>query len=189
MGLLGGAGPLGGQRRLPRCLRAGAGDQEISGRSRKQTVDRLLQVSARRRAKDAWARERGWWACDRPNLRIRNLPFLPDSRTNWATLWSLTRIQMGLTQNHPRREVSGPPQSKCFADAFLGASWDAERFRKSMRRWVDFGMQYGNRQKNPEVRYSLNRLRTLVGQGKFEDVNAALEVCTAAGNSSAWPDR
>ena len=101
----------------------------------------------------------------------------------------------GFDENHPRREVSGPPQSKCFADAFIGASWDAERFRKSMRRWVDFGMQYGNRQKNPDVRYSLSRLRTLVGQGKFEEVNAKLrsvyrsrEFVGVAASVSSWED-
>jgi hypothetical protein len=75
----------------------------------------------------------------------------------------------GVDAAHPRREVSGPPQSACFEDAFINASWDSRRFHQNMRRWVDFGEQYNNRPKNPDV--SLRRLRALVRQGKIEAAN------------------
>ena len=65
----------------------------------------------------------------------------------------------GIKRYHPRRRVSGPPRSACFESAFIQASWDAKRFNRRLQRWVDFGEQYGNRAKNPDLRFSLERLR------------------------------
>jgi hypothetical protein len=75
----------------------------------------------------------------------------------------------GTDPRHPRRQVSGPPQSACFDEAFLAASWDPDRFHRHMRRWVGFGEQNQNRQKNPDVEFSLNQLRTAVRAGKIDD--------------------
>jgi hypothetical protein len=72
----------------------------------------------------------------------------------------------GTDPRHPRRKVSGPPQSVCFEDAFLGHSWDAKKFHRHMRRWVDFGEQNQNRHKNPDVLFNLEQLRTAVLKGK-----------------------
>jgi hypothetical protein len=80
----------------------------------------------------------------------------------------------GTDARHPRRKVSGPPQSACFEDAFLGLSWDAERFHRHMRRWVDFGKQYHNRPKNPDVEFNLKRLRAAVSKGKVDAANDAI---------------
>jgi len=80
----------------------------------------------------------------------------------------------GTDRRHPRRKVSGPPQSACFEDAFLGVSWDAERFHQHMTRWVDFGDQNQNSQKNPDVKYNLKRLRTAVRNGKVDVANDAI---------------
>jgi hypothetical protein len=77
----------------------------------------------------------------------------------------------GTNPNHPRRRVSGPPQSACFEDAFIGSSWDEKRFHANMRRWVDFGNQYQNRAKTPGVRFSLERLRAAVRKGKVDAAN------------------
>jgi hypothetical protein len=81
----------------------------------------------------------------------------------------------GVNADHPRREVSGPPQSSCFEDAFIGPSWDAERFHHNMTRWVEFGVQNHNRQKNPDVRFSLNRLRTSAERGRLDGANVVLK--------------
>jgi hypothetical protein len=101
----------------------------------------------------------------------------------------------GVRRAHPRRKVSGPPQSACFEDAFINASWDSGRFEKSMRRWVDFGRQYNNRQKNPDIRVSLRRLRTLAKAGNFNAVNDAIrkvyrsrEFVIFSGSTNPWED-
>jgi hypothetical protein len=80
----------------------------------------------------------------------------------------------GTDPRHPRRKVSGPPQSACFEDTFLGLSWDAERFHRHMTRWVDFGEQNQNRQKNPNVQYNLKRLRSAVRGGNVDAANDAI---------------
>ena len=80
----------------------------------------------------------------------------------------------GTDRRHPRRKVSGPPQSACFEDAFLSASWDAERFHRHMTRWVYFGDQNHNRQKNPDVEYNLNRLRAAMRKGNVDAANDAI---------------
>jgi hypothetical protein len=165
-----------------------------------QTVDMLLQVSARPKGKGRMGKGRMGKGAGLVGLRSAD-PADPELTVLAGLAHELGHALVadtntdGFDENHPRREVSGPPQSKCFADAFIGASWDAERFRKSMRRWVDFGMQYGNRQKNPDVRYSLSRLRELVRQGKFDEVNAVLrnvyrsgEFVSMDGSVSPWED-
>ena len=139
-----------------------------------QTVDMLLQMSARPAGKGRKGKGAGLVGLRSADPADPGLTVLAGLAHELGHALIADTNTDGFDELHPRREVSGPPQSKCFADAFIGASWDPERFRKSMRRWVDFGMQYGNRQKNPEVRYSLGRLRTLVEQGKFEEVNAKL---------------
>lgn len=160
-----------------------------------QTVDMLLQVSARPKGKGRMGkggRLVGLRSTDPVDPELTVLAGLAHELGHALVADTNTD---GFDEKHPRREVSGPPQSKCFADAFIGAAWNAERFRKSMRRWVDFGVQYGNRQKNPDVRYSLSRLRMLVGQGKFEEVNAVLrnvyrsrEFVSMNGSVSPWED-
>jgi hypothetical protein len=43
-----------------------------------------------------------------------------------------------------------------------------------LQRWVDFGNQYYNRPKNPDLKFSLERLRHDVGRGKFDAANRAI---------------
>jgi hypothetical protein len=81
----------------------------------------------------------------------------------------------GTDRLHPRREVSGPPRSGCFEDAFLGKSWSADSFHQHMRRWVDFGKQYGNRQANPNVQFDLERLRSAVRKNTADVANLAIK--------------
>ena len=80
----------------------------------------------------------------------------------------------GIQRYHPRRRVSGPPRSACFEDAFIHASWDEERFNRHLQRWVDFGNQYHNRAKNPDLKFSLEQLRADVGRGKFDAANRVI---------------
>jgi hypothetical protein len=80
----------------------------------------------------------------------------------------------GIKRYHPRRRVSGPPRNPCFEDAFILASWDEERFNRNLQRWVDFGNQYRNRAKNPDLKFSLERLRLDVGRGKFDAANRVI---------------
>jgi len=81
----------------------------------------------------------------------------------------------GIKRYHPRRRVSGPPRSACFEDTFIQASWDQERFNRHLQRWVDFGKQYDNRAKNPDLKFSLERLRHDVGRGKVDIANRAIK--------------
>jgi hypothetical protein len=74
----------------------------------------------------------------------------------------------GTDARHPRRKVRGAPISACFDKAFLAQSWDARRFRQSMDRWVDFGEQKSNRQKN--IRFNVTDLR-----GKADAANEAIK--------------
>jgi hypothetical protein len=78
----------------------------------------------------------------------------------------------GTNPRHPRRKVSGPPRSKCFDEAFLGASWEPDRFFG--RRWVEFGDQHKNRQKNPDVRVNFDRLRIAVRRGRIDRADDAI---------------
>ena len=80
----------------------------------------------------------------------------------------------GIKRYHPRRRVSGPPRSACFKSAFIQASWDEKRFNGNLQRWVDFGNQYNNRAKNPDLKFSLERLRQDVRRGKFDVVNRVI---------------
>jgi hypothetical protein len=80
----------------------------------------------------------------------------------------------GIKRYHPRRRVSGPPRNACFESAFIQASWDEERFNRHLQRWVDFGNQYDNRAKNPDLKFSLERLRRDVGRGKFDVANRVI---------------
>jgi hypothetical protein len=101
----------------------------------------------------------------------------------------------GTDPHHPRRQVSGPPRSTCFEDAFLNSSWSAEKFHQNMRRWVDFGRQYHNRQTNPDVEFSLERLRAEWRNGKVSDVNHVIsnvyrskEFASFAASINPWED-
>jgi hypothetical protein len=101
----------------------------------------------------------------------------------------------GTNRFHPRREVSGPPRSACFEDAFLGASWSAEKFHRNMRRWVDFGRQYHNRLTNPDVEFSLERLRAGARNSKVDSVNQVIrnvyrskEFVSLAASINPWED-
>jgi hypothetical protein len=101
----------------------------------------------------------------------------------------------GTNRRHPRREVSGPPRSACFEDAFLGASWSAEKFHRNMRRWVDFGNQYHNSLTNPDVRFSLEQLRAATRNRKVDSVNQVIrnvydskEFVSFAASINPWED-
>jgi hypothetical protein len=80
----------------------------------------------------------------------------------------------GVYLNHPRRQVSGPPKSTCFQQAFLNASWEPDSFRKDMRRWVSFGEQYQNKAKNADAAFDLRRLRAAVRRGNIDAANDAI---------------
>jgi hypothetical protein len=80
----------------------------------------------------------------------------------------------GTDRRNPRRKVSGPPRSACFEDAFLGSSWDPETFHRHMKRWVEFGDQNFNKQKNPNVAFNLERLRAAVRKGRLDVANEAI---------------
>ena len=96
LGLLGGAGPA-AHRAFTSPSPVRVGDQEISRRSRKPERLHASTGVARQGQRTHGQRRAAWGAT--PILWIRNLRFLPDSRTSWATPWSLTPIQMGLTRN------------------------------------------------------------------------------------------
>jgi hypothetical protein len=81
----------------------------------------------------------------------------------------------GVNDHHPRRDVSGPPQSSCFEDAFIGTSWDADRFHHNMTRWVAFGEQSHNLHKNPDLRFNIHRLREHAKLGKLDPANDLLD--------------
>jgi hypothetical protein len=81
----------------------------------------------------------------------------------------------GSNDAHPRREVSGPPRSKCFEDAYLGTSWDADIFHKNMRRWADFGFQNNNVQKNPASQFNVEAARAAVRARDFRVADQAVE--------------
>jgi hypothetical protein len=81
----------------------------------------------------------------------------------------------GVNPYHPRRDVSGPPQSSCFEDAIIATSWDPDRFHHNMTRWVAFGDQAHNRPKNSQLRFNLNRLREQAERGRLDRINDLLE--------------
>jgi len=81
----------------------------------------------------------------------------------------------GSNSAHPRRRVSGPPRNACFEDAFLGTSWNADIFHKNMRRWVDFGFQNNNVQKNPESEFNVARVRAAVRARNFAVADEAIK--------------
>jgi hypothetical protein len=81
----------------------------------------------------------------------------------------------GSNRAHPRRRVSGPPRNACFEDAFLGSSWNADIFHKNMRRWVDFGSQNNNVQKNPESEFNVERVRAAVRARNFAAADQAIK--------------
>jgi hypothetical protein len=81
----------------------------------------------------------------------------------------------GSNSAHPRRRVSGPPRNACFEDAFLGTSWNADIFHKNMRRWVDFGSQNNNVQKNPESEFNVQRVRAAVRARNFAAADQAIK--------------
>ena len=81
----------------------------------------------------------------------------------------------GIQRDHPRRKVSGPPRNACFEDAFVRASWNEERFNRHLQRWIDFGNQYDNRAKNPDLKFSLERLRQDVRRGTIKSANRLIE--------------
>jgi len=80
----------------------------------------------------------------------------------------------GTDPRHLRRRVSGPPRSKCFDEAFLRASWESNRFYDNTRRWVEFGDQHRNVQKNPDVRLNFNRLRIAGRMGRLDPASDAI---------------
>jgi hypothetical protein len=85
----------------------------------------------------------------------------------------------GTDPRHPRRKVSGPPESACFEDTFLGLSWDAERFHRHMTRW-SISASKTRTDKNPNVQYNLKRLRSAVRGGNVDAANDAIRTFTAA---------
>lgn len=127
-----------------------------------ETVDKLVQLRGRKKGARL--------------LRLRSAaPADPELTVLGGLAHELGHVLLadsnadGVDPHHPRRVVSGPPKSACFEEAFIKASWNSRRFHRNMRRWFDFGEQYNNRPKNPDV--SLSRLRTLVRQGRIEAAN------------------
>ena len=101
----------------------------------------------------------------------------------------------GIQRYHPRRKYSGPPRSKCLEDAFIHSSWDEGSFNRNLQLWVDFGNRYHNRPKNHDLRFSLDRLRQSVRQGKFDAANRAIrnvyrseEFVSFASLMNVWED-
>jgi hypothetical protein len=134
-----------------------------------ETVQRLLGISDRGRR----SRQR--------LLRLRSAePSEPELTVLGELAHELGHVLLadanadGVYANHPRRQVSGPPKSTCFQDAFLNASWEPDSFRKDMRRWVAFGEQYQNKAKNPDAAFDLRRLKLAVRRGKLDAANDAI---------------
>jgi hypothetical protein len=134
-----------------------------------ETVDLLIQVRGERKKQARLARLKATTLSD-PELAV--LAGLAHELGH--ALLADTNAD-GVDEHHPRREVSGPPQSSCFEDAFIGTSWDADRFHHNMTRWVAFGDQNHNRPKNPDLRFNLNRLRESAEQGRLDRANGVLE--------------
>lgn len=134
-----------------------------------ETVDLLLQVRGEKKKQARLARLKAQGAPD-PELAV--LAGLAHELGH--ALLADTNAD-GVDGHHPRREVSGPPQSTCFEDAIIGTSWDADRFHHNMTRWVVFGDQAHNRPKNRELRFNLNRLREQAERGRLDGANDVLE--------------
>ena len=117
----------------------------------------------------------GSYACEQDGASDPVLTILAEVAHEMGHVLLADANMDGTNRYHPRRKVSGPPRSACFEDAFLGASWNAERFHKNMRRWVDFGNQYHNRQTNPDVRIQPGTTEGRNTQGKVDVVNHAIE--------------
>jgi hypothetical protein len=134
-----------------------------------ETVDLLLGVRGERKKQARLARLR---AQDKPDPELAVLGGLAHELGH--ALLADTNAD-GVNEFHPRRDVSGPPQSSCFEDAFIGATWDADRFHHNMTRWVAFGDQAHNRPKNPDLRFNLNRLREQAERSRLDRANELLE--------------
>ena len=83
----------------------------------------------------------------------------------------------GVNARHPRRSVSGPPRSRCFESSFISASWNADRFHRSMRRWVGFNEAYGNKPKNVNLKNTMSasdKLRAVYRSRHFVSYFAAV---------------
>jgi hypothetical protein len=134
-----------------------------------ETVDLLLGVRGEKKKEARLARLRPQGASD-PELAI--LGGLAHELGH--ALLADTNAD-GVDELHPRRLVSGPPQSSCFETAIIGTSWDPDRFHHNMTRWVAFGDQGHNRPKNRELRFNLNRLREQAERGRLDRTNDLLE--------------
>ncbi len=134
-----------------------------------ETVDLLLQVRGEKKKQARLVRLKMQAAPD-PELAI-----LGGLAHELAHALLADTNADGVDEHHPRREISGPPQSSCFEDAIIGTSWDADRFHHNMTRWVAFGDQSHNRPKNRELRFNLNRLREQAERGRLDRANDVLE--------------
>jgi hypothetical protein len=154
-----------------------------------ETVDQLLGVTDGNRRGLRLARLRDDGASDQV------LTILAEVSHEMGHVLLADANMDGTNRFHPRRKVSGPPRSACFEDAFLGASWSARKFHKNMRRWVDFGNQYHNSLTNPDVRFSLERLRAATRSRKVDSINQAIknvydskEFVSFAASINPWED-
>ena len=134
-----------------------------------ETVDLLLQVRGEKKKQARLVRLKMQAAPD-PELAI-----LGGLAHELAHALLADTNADGVDEHHPRREISGPPQSSCFEDAIIGTSWDADQFHHNMTRWVAFGDQSHNRPKNRELRFNLNRLREQAERGRLDRANDVLE--------------
>jgi hypothetical protein len=134
-----------------------------------QTVKDLLRYSDRDREKKGLVQLRSGAALD-PELTV-----LGELAHELGHALVADANMDGIKRNHPRRRVSGPPRNTCFEQAFVQASWNEERFNRHLQRWVDFGNQYDNRAKNPNLEFSLERLRRDVARGKFDAANRVIK--------------
>jgi hypothetical protein len=76
----------------------------------------------------------------------------------------------GVHPRHPRRDVSGPPRSRCFESDFVSRSWDPNIFHRNMRRWVFFGDRRGNKAKNVDLtsaRTASDKVQAVYRSGHF----------------------
>ena len=137
--------------------------------SENETVRRLLGMSDRgRRSRESLVRLRSDEPSD-PELTV-----LGQMAHELGHVLLADTNADGVYANHPRRQVSGPPKSTCFQDAFLNASWEPNSFRKDMRRWIAFGEQYQNRAKNSDAAFDLRRLKAAVRRGNVDRANDAI---------------
>jgi hypothetical protein len=173
-------GPMGwgfweGPDRLPgsKSVYVAISDQELTNKKsfmdvENQTISDLLRAESRDRGKSLVRLKTG--VALEPELAV-----LAELAHELGHALVADANMDGIKRYHPRRRVSGPPRNACFETAFIQTSWGEKRFNGNLQRWVDFGKQYDNRAKNPDLKFSLERLRHDVRRGRSEDANRLIK--------------